>query len=102
MISPGNARVRVAVKVCVKATPLSKLVIYAPSKHGMIATFLSQMHVHRVKQSVLLSIVVHSKITRSQHLGILYRVTMQHCHNVKNGKKVISVCSKALNKQGFI
>ena len=73
-------------------------------------------HTHAVWQSVLPStffitpcacakgkvigravvIILHTKITRSQLLGV--SVSVQYGHNVKNGKKVMSLCFKALDK----
>ena len=42
------------------------------------------------------SVVIHIKITRSRLLGVL--ASVQYNHNVENGKKVMSLCFKALDK----
>ena len=70
--------------------------------HGcvMLLPSLPCMQMQGVKQSVLLFVVVvvvvvHTKITRSQFLGVV--ASDQCCHNVENGEEVTTLCSNVLD-----
>ena len=50
---------------------------------------------YTISSFVVIVVVVHTKITRSQFLDVI--VSDQRCHNVENGKEVTTLCSNVLD-----